>query len=163
MNLTAKVGEPIHQFGVNAFRLYGLPSPKPGAVVGLIGRNGIGKSTSLKVLTGQILPNQGREEEPEGYKDILLKFRGKELQAFFEKLSSGKLSFSYKPQNVDDIPKHFKGKVRALLEKTGSKEKLEALAKDTDQISNMQKCGKVLLQNFGRNGTLAEYINKQSN
>ncbi|HEX2170328.1 MAG TPA: 4Fe-4S binding protein, partial [Nitrososphaera sp.] len=46
VNLAKELSEDkIHQYGVNSFRFYRLPTPKKGAVVGLIGRNGMGKST----------------------------------------------------------------------------------------------------------------------
>ena len=37
-----------------------LPVPRPGQVLGLVGTNGIGKSTALKVLAGKLKPNLGR-------------------------------------------------------------------------------------------------------
>jgi ATP-binding cassette subfamily E protein 1 len=37
-----------------------LPAPKPGQVLGLVGTNGIGKTTALKVLAGKLKPNLGR-------------------------------------------------------------------------------------------------------
>ena len=46
----------VHRFGENSFALYGLPIPKKGKVLGLLGRNGIGKTTAVKILAG--LENQ---------------------------------------------------------------------------------------------------------
>jgi len=37
-----------------------MPVPRPGQVLGLVGANGIGKSTALKVLAGKLKPNLGR-------------------------------------------------------------------------------------------------------
>lgn len=37
-----------------------LPTPRPGEVLGLVGTNGIGKSTALKILAGKQKPNLGR-------------------------------------------------------------------------------------------------------
>lgn len=39
-----------------------LPTPRPGQVLGLVGTNGIGKSTALKILAGKLKPNLGRFE-----------------------------------------------------------------------------------------------------
>jgi ABC-type multidrug transport system fused ATPase/permease subunit len=39
-----------------------LPVPRPGQVLGLVGTNGIGKSTALKILAGKLKPNLGRLE-----------------------------------------------------------------------------------------------------
>lgn len=42
------------------FVLVRLPIPRPGEVLGLVGTNGIGKSTALKILAGKQKPNLGR-------------------------------------------------------------------------------------------------------
>ena len=47
-------GECSHRFGKNAFKLFRLPMPRRGVVTGLIGQNGIGKSTALRILAGEI-------------------------------------------------------------------------------------------------------------
>jgi ATP-binding cassette subfamily E protein 1 len=41
-----------HRFGPNAFKLFRLPTPSPGIVLGLLGQNGIGKTTTLNILSG---------------------------------------------------------------------------------------------------------------
>jgi len=123
---------PLHQFSQNSFRLYRLPTPKQGRVVGLIGRNGIGKSTAVKILAGELVPNLGNFEEPASYEKVIDFFKGKELQAFFENLCSKKISLSFKPQNIDEIPKHVKGKVSSLLEKVDEKNKLQEIAKELE-------------------------------
>lgn len=49
-----------HRYTANSFKLHRLPTPRPGQVLGLVGTNGIGKSTALKVLAGKLKPNLGR-------------------------------------------------------------------------------------------------------
>jgi ATP-binding cassette subfamily E protein 1 len=49
-----------HRFGPNSFKLHRLPTPRPGQVLGLVGTNGIGKSTALNILAGKLKPNLGR-------------------------------------------------------------------------------------------------------
>lgn len=49
-----------HRYAANAFKLHRLPIPRPGQVLGLVGTNGIGKSTALKILAGKLKPNLGR-------------------------------------------------------------------------------------------------------
>jgi hypothetical protein len=44
--------ETTHRFGPNSFKLHRLPMPRPNEVLGLVGTNGIGKSTALKILAG---------------------------------------------------------------------------------------------------------------
>ncbi|MBI1969974.1 ribosome biogenesis/translation initiation ATPase RLI [Candidatus Woesearchaeota archaeon] len=119
--------EPIHQYGENGFHLYSLPTPIFGKVVGIVGRNGIGKSTAIKILAGLIQPNLGRFEK-EGnvdFKEIINYFKGTEAQIFFEKLRDGKITIAYKPQAVDMIPKQFSGRVIDLLKKADQKDQLQ--------------------------------------
>lgn len=108
--------DPIHRYGENGFSLYNLPIPQFGKVVGIIGRNGIGKSTALKILSGQLKPNLGTQEEQDKAA-VINHFKGTEAQGYFEKLYAGKVVVASKPQMVEQIPKAFKGKVGDLLEK----------------------------------------------
>jgi len=55
--------EPIHRFGQNGFALYNLPTPLFGKVVGIIGRDGIGKSTAVQILAGMLKPNLGKDKD----------------------------------------------------------------------------------------------------
>ncbi len=111
--------QPIHRFGENQFQLFSLPTPIFGQVTGIIGRNGIGKSTAIKILSGVLKPNLGYWDKPEGatYDQLLKFFKGSEAQNFFEKIKKGEIRISYKPQAVDLIPKTTKGKVKDLLKK----------------------------------------------
>jgi ATP-binding cassette subfamily E protein 1 len=68
-----------------------LPTPRPGEVLGLVGTNGIGKSTALKILAGNLQPNLGNYESAPAWKDILKFFRGSELQNYFTKLLENNL------------------------------------------------------------------------
>ncbi|MDD5162816.1 MAG: ribosome biogenesis/translation initiation ATPase RLI [Candidatus ainarchaeum sp.] len=124
-----KHSTPVHQYGVNAFRLFNLPNPKQNSVVGLLGRNGIGKTTALRVLAGQLVPNFSVFEKPADYKKAIESFKGKELQGFFERLSKKQIRLSYKPQKVDELAEIFKGRVvRELLEKADEKKQLSKIA-----------------------------------
>jgi len=118
--------EPINRYGRNGFHLYNLPIPIFGKVVGVIGRNGIGKSTALKILAGVMKPNLGREKEAT-YKELIEYFKGTEAQLFFENVKSGKIKVGYKPQNVDLIPKTTKGKVKTLLKKVDEKKEFDKI------------------------------------
>jgi ATP-binding cassette subfamily E protein 1 len=120
--------ELIHQYGENSFRLYRLPVPKKGLVTGILGPNGIGKSTSFKILSGEIIPNLGRYENPPTKEEVLDHFAGSEVHDFLEKVMDKKLKTSLKPQYVDKLPTVFKGKVRDLLSKVQERMKLEEAA-----------------------------------
>ena len=116
-----------HRYGPNSFKLHRLPTPRPGQVLGLVGTNGIGKSTALKILAGKIKPNLGRwADNVPDWTDILAYFRGSELQNYFTKILENQLKAVIKPQYVDLIPKAFKGTVQEALDKkneTGQMEK----------------------------------------
>ena len=120
--------EPINRYGKNGFALYSLPSPVFGKVTGIVGKNGIGKSTAIKILAGILKPNFGQEGKETTIDELIQFFKGTEKQNFFEKLQNGKIKVSYKPQNVDMIPKTANGKVRELLEKVDEKNKLSEIA-----------------------------------
>jgi len=109
--------ECAHRYGVNAFKLYRLPIPKPGVVLGLIGPNAVGKTTALKILAGEIKPNLGRFDDPPDWDEIIRFYRGSELQLYFQKLASGDFRVFHKPQYVDRLPRVVKGVVRYLLSK----------------------------------------------
>ncbi len=121
-----------HRFGPNAFKLYRLPTPSAGTVLGLLGKNGIGKTTTLKVLSGEIKPNLGNYENPPNWSDIIKYFRGSTLQDYFQKMSEGKLKVVHKLQYVDKIPKVVSGKVGELLEKVNERKVLDKVARQLE-------------------------------
>ena len=75
--------------------------PRPGQVLGLVGTNGIGKSTALKILAGKSKPNLGRYDSPPDWEEILVHFRGSELQNYFTKILEDTMKATIKPQYVD--------------------------------------------------------------
>ena len=121
-----------HRFGPNAFKLFRLPTPSPGTVLGLLGQNGIGKTTTLKILSGEFKPNLGRYDEPPEWSEIIQFYRGSTLQEYFQRISEGKLKVALKPQYVDKIPKAVSGKVSDLLEKVNERTGLDKLAQELE-------------------------------
>ncbi|KAH6845233.1 P-loop containing nucleoside triphosphate hydrolase protein [Chaetomium sp. MPI-CAGE-AT-0009] len=102
--------------------------PRPGNVLGLVGTNGIGKSTALKILSGKLKPNLGRFDNPPDWEDVIKHFRGSELQNYFTKLLEDDLKAVVKPQYVDQIPRAIRGpdkSVKFLLESRLSLENLD--------------------------------------
>jgi len=110
----------IHSYGKNSFRLYGLISPREG-VVGILGPNGVGKSTVLKILSGTLIPNLNNLDNPPSYDKVIKYFSGTELQKYFEDLKRGKIKPIHKPQYVDILPKVVKGTVGELLKRVDEK------------------------------------------
>jgi len=118
VNLPEQLKEkPIHRFGKNKFVLFRLPYPIPGEVVGLIGSNGLGKTTALMLLSGQTKPNLGKRKKLD-FSELITLFRGTELQNYLEKLMNKEIKVSYKLQRVDKIPDTYSGKVSKLLKRT---------------------------------------------
>lgn len=109
--------ETTHRYSKNSFKLHRLPIPRPGEVLGLVGTNGIGKSTALKILAGKQKPNLGQFTNPPDWTEILSHFRGSELQNYFTKILEDDLKALIKPQYVDQIPKAVRGTVQQLLDK----------------------------------------------
>eukprot|EP00096_Caligus_rogercresseyi_P013468 TRINITY_DN6111_c0_g1_i1.p1 TRINITY_DN6111_c0_g1~~TRINITY_DN6111_c0_g1_i1.p1 ORF type:complete len:616 (-),score=194.80 TRINITY_DN6111_c0_g1_i1:257-2104(-) len=120
--------ETTHRYSANSFKLHRLPVPRPGVVLGLVGTNGIGKSTALKILAGKQKPNLGSFNEPPDWSDILHYFRGSELQNYFTKILEDNLKAVIKPQYVDQIPKAVKGSVQSLLDKKDEMKNQESVA-----------------------------------
>lgn len=128
--------EKVHQYSKNSFRIYNLPIPKKERVVGLLGENGIGKTTAFRILSNEIKPNLGNYENPPDEKKIFEFFRGTETQTFLEDLYKNNLKFALKSQYVDLIPKMFKGKVIDLLKKVDERNELKEVAEKLE-ITNI--------------------------
>jgi len=105
----------VHRYGINGFVLYNLPIPRKGYVVGLLGANGTGKSTAIRILSGQLKPNLGKEEAT--WDEIFERFAGTELLDYLKALADGKIRTAVKPQYIEAIPKVCKGKVLDVLKK----------------------------------------------
>jgi ATP-binding cassette subfamily E protein 1 len=113
--------------------------------LGLVGSNGIGKSTALKILSGKLKPNLGRYDNPPDWQDVIKYFRGSELQStyrspsivcylsytnpdYFTKILEDDLKAIVKPQYVDRIPKAIRSAdttVRTLIEGGASMDNME--------------------------------------
>jgi ATP-binding cassette subfamily E protein 1 len=118
VNLASELAtDKIHQYGPNSFRLFRLPTPKKGEVVGLLGRNGIGKSTVVNILSGSLKPNLGRYENPPEWDEILKYYSGTELKSHFEKIKEKQIRASIKPQQIQHLAQAFDGTGKELLEK----------------------------------------------
>ncbi|KAA6395634.1 MAG: putative ATP-binding cassette sub-family E member 1, partial [Streblomastix strix] len=117
----------IHRFGQNGYKLFQLPIPRSGKVVGLIGANKTGKSTALRILSGKLKPNLGRfDGASSDWQDILTQFRGSELQGFFTRILEENIRAIIKPQYIEQIPQALQGTVRTFLtQKNQKREKKE--------------------------------------
>ena len=120
-----------YRYGPDQFSLFRMAIPKKGKVLGLIGQNGIGKSTMLSILSGELKMNLGKfGDEMPNNNEIINFFKGSELQQYFIDLFSNKLSVVHKPQNITLIPKHVSGRVYDLLKKNDTGDRLDNIIED---------------------------------
>lgn len=126
INLPSQLeGRCVHRYQPNGFALFELPIPRAGSVTGLVGQNGVGKTTALQILAGRLRPNLGKEEATQ--RELIEFFKGSELQNYFKKIDGMKVV--YKPQAVDDLPKAVKGKPSELLEKIDERSVVKELVR----------------------------------
>jgi ATP-binding cassette subfamily E protein 1 len=123
--------EITYRYGPDQFSLFRMAIPKKGKVLGLIGQNGIGKSTMLKILSGDLKMNLGRfEDKIPDTQEIIDFFKGSELQQYFLDLDSNKIKVILKPQNITIIPKYVSGRVFELLKKNDETDRLDSISED---------------------------------
>ena len=110
--------EMSHCYGENSFRLFRLPVPRLEQVVGILGPNGMGKSTAVNLLSGSITPNLGDwSNQTPDWDDVITTFPRGELRDYLALLSEEGVSIAVKPQYIDKLPKIFDGEVNELLER----------------------------------------------
>src|SRR3989338_1639882 len=140
VNLASELAsDKIHQYGPNSFRLYKLPTPRKGEVVGLLGRNGMGKSTVVNILSGNLKPNLGRYENPPEWDEILKYYGGTELKSHFEKIKNKQLRASIKPQQVHHVAQAFDGTGKELMEKYDERGVSRELIKELELENSMEQ------------------------
>jgi ATP-binding cassette subfamily E protein 1 len=122
----------VHQYGLNGFRLFRLPVPIKGQVVGILGPNGIGKTTIFSVLSGNLVPNLGDLEQPASWTKVLEKYAGTEVFNYLDAISKGTMKVALKPQYVDKIPAGFQGVVKDLLIKLDDNKRLDDIVQELD-------------------------------
>lgn len=138
-NLTSHLA---HHYGQNSFKLHQLPMPAPNQVLGILGQNGVGKSTACKILSGHIKPNLGKLESAPTWQDILKYYRGSDLQNFFQDYLEGNLKVSLKPQMDSNFAKFLSGKkMRDLIEKASRE---QAKTGDGDDLEYSEKVMHIL-------------------
>ncbi len=123
--------ELTYRYGRDQFSLFRMTTPKRGKVLGIIGRNGIGKSTLLKILSGDLKINFGRfDNKKPDWDEIINYFKGSELQQYFTDLKQNKLEIIHKPQDITYIPKYIEGNVYDLLKKNDRRDRLDKISED---------------------------------
>ena len=129
----------IHQFGKNGFRLYRLPTPKKGICVGILGQNGIRKTTAIKILAGQQIPNLGNITTTPTWDPVLDYYAGTELYSHFTDVSKKSNTCVLKPQYVDRLPKIINGKIGDILHNADTQEKFNEITKQLGLTNILDK------------------------
>ena len=155
-------GECIHSYGVNEFKLFRLPVPQPGTVIGLIGRNGTGKSTALRILAGEITPNFGDIERESSWDVVQSHYRGTLLFEYFTKIEEKKLKVVHKPQHLDRMGSLLKGKIGNLLSRIDERGKLPDLIEELELEALRDREAKVLSGGELQRVALAAAISKNA-
>ena len=118
-----------HSYGQNAFRLFRLPSPRQEQIVGILGPNGIGKSTAINLLSGSFRPNLGEWENPSPeWENVISTFPRGELRDYLGLVAQGDIRIAVKPQYIDKLPEIFDGRVSDLLERVDDRGEMEELS-----------------------------------
>ena len=128
----------VHQYGKNGFRLFYLPYPTERSVTGIIGENGMGKTTILKIFSGEIIPNLGKLDQ-ESKENVLEHYSGTQFYDYFKRLYEGSIKVVHKPQYVDLLPKVVKGKVREILEGIDEKNMLDEISVKLDLEKSLNR------------------------
>ncbi|HEC36766.1 MAG TPA: ATP-binding cassette domain-containing protein, partial [bacterium] len=125
---------PTHKYPNNnetdkeCFRLYNLPTLISGKVSGLCGPNGIGKTTVLNIVSGNLKPNFGRTDinsEEIQWNSVIKNIKESEMRNHFVAISHGDRKIAYKQQVL-----------RVLFEKYQGRTVLEIINSENDGISS---------------------------
>ena len=122
-------GDMTHRYGENGFRLFRLPAPREEQVVGILGPNGMGKSTAINLLSGSLRPNLGDWSiDSRDWKEIIESFPRGELRDYLSMVAEEGVKIAVKPQYIDKLPKIFDGKARELLARVDDRGELQHYA-----------------------------------
>jgi len=130
VNLPEKLENPLLRFGPNTFELFSIPIPKKDKVIGILGRNGIGKTTALAVISNNLKPNFGDYKNPPTDQEIINQFSTTAVGKYLKKLYNNEIRISYKPQRVELLAQFYKGKVKDLIKKIDEKKTAKKLIKE---------------------------------
>jgi len=118
-------GEMTHRYGENGFRLFRLPSPRQEQIVGILGPNGMGKSTAVNLLSGSLRPNLGDWTiQEKDWAEIVESFPRGELRDYLSMVAQDGVKIAVKPQYIDKLPKIFQGEVVELLKRVDDRDEL---------------------------------------
>lgn len=125
--------EVTHKYAPDGFTLFRMLIPSKDRVLGVVGQNGIGKSTALKILSGNMKMNFGKfDENIPDWDEIIDNFKGSILHEYLTLLKDQKLKIVHKPQEITEIPKFVKGKVVDIFKKINDTTRITDIASQLD-------------------------------
>ncbi len=128
-----------HCFGENGFRVFRLPTPREEAVIGILGQNGMGKSTAIQILSGALKPNLGDWGQEKEWDEIIESYPKGELRDYLEQVAESGVKVAVKPQYVDKLPKIFDGFVRELLDRVDERNEVDKWAEEMGIVHLMDR------------------------
>lgn len=135
---------PVHSYGENSFRLFGLPQLRKGSVIGLLGPNGIGKTTIINVLSGHLIPNTGKlDEDDDKLERALEMVRVPGMREYLRSLHSGTLQVAIKEQVLEKL-QQLKGDLRTELARLDTRGALSQVVEDLTLTNLLQRRPKEL-------------------
>ena len=106
---------------------FDFPLPSKDAVVGILGPNGMGKSTAINALSGQLIPNLSDwKMKISKWDEVIQSLPRGELRDFLGDVQQGQIRVAGMT-NMSIISKVVKGKVGALLSSVDERACLETV------------------------------------
>ena len=138
----------IHKYGTG-FRLYQLPTLTKGKVTGLVGPNGIGKSTIMNILSKSLKPNFGDASSSQNWSEIATKIKDNNIRNHFAQDAK----ISYKKQVLRILFEKYQGKtINEILLPKKSHPQYEQILDALDIVSiedrYLKQCSGGELQRF---------------
>lgn len=134
--------ETLHRYGENSFRLYKFPILTKGKVTGLLGQNGTGKTTTLNILSGVVVPNFGDFKEKGSQDRVLERFSNNLMGRYFKDLYDHKNRVVLKNQYVDQIPQVVKGTLKEALKKADESGKMDEVVQQLSLEGSLDRSTK---------------------
>jgi len=131
--------EITHQYGLNSFRLYSLPILEQGKVTAILGQNGMGKTTTLKILSGLLVPNFGKYEEEASKDNVIRYFATSLMGTYFQDIYEGKRKAVLKDQNVDLIPRVVNGTLGEILRRNDPQNRFDDVVSQLEMQGSLDR------------------------
>jgi Predicted ATPase, RNase L inhibitor (RLI) homolog len=130
--------EVVHRYGENSFRLYSIPVPSTG-ITAILGPNGLGKTTTMNILSGVLVPNFGKYDERVNQNDVLKKYSNSILGDYFDDVYSKRKKVVLKSQYVDQIPRVVEGTIGEILKRVDKNKEIDEIVSKFSLENSLDK------------------------